>query len=80
VVWKDFPEGSCFVIEDLDNGTKTTLEKDGLYYFNATIGFKAPRFIIHISTPLPKTVAEASCNNSQDGSITINNTSTYTKY
>jgi hypothetical protein len=71
-----FSEGSCFVIEDLDNGTKTTLEKDGLYYFNATIGFKAPRFIIHISTPLPKTVAEASCNNSQDGSITINNPST----
>ncbi len=71
-----FAEGSCFVIEDLDNGNKTTLEKDAVYYFNATVGFKAPRFVIHVSTPLPKTVAEASCTNSQDGSITINNPST----
>ena len=70
-----FTEGSCLVIEDLDNGNKTTLEKDGLYYFNTTVGFKAPRFIIHISTPLPKTVIEASCNNNHDGSITINNPS-----
>jgi PKD repeat protein len=70
-----FTEGSCFVIEDLDNGNKTTLEKNGLYYFNAAVGFKAPRFIIHISSPLPKTVVEASCSNSQDGSITITNPS-----
>jgi hypothetical protein len=70
-----FSEGSCFVLEDLDNGNKTTLEKEAVYYFNATAGFKAPRFLIHISTPLPKTVAEASCSNSQDGSITINNPS-----
>jgi hypothetical protein len=70
-----FPEGSCFVIEDLNDGTKTTLTKDEVYYFNETVGFKAPRFVIHISTPLPKTVAEASCTNSQDGSITITNAS-----
>jgi hypothetical protein len=70
-----FPEGSCFVIEDLNNGNKTTLTKDEVYYFNETVGFKAPRFVIHISTPLPKTVAEASCSNSHDGSITITNAS-----
>lgn len=71
-----FDEGSCFVIEDLDNGNKTTLEKDGVYYFNATVGFKAPRFLIHINTPLPKAVNQASCNNSKDGNITITNPST----
>lgn len=71
-----FAEGSCFVIEDLDNGIKTTLEKNGLYYFSATAGFKAPRFVIHVSTPLPRSVAEASCSNSQDGSITVTNPST----
>jgi hypothetical protein len=70
-----FPQGSCFVIEDLENGNKTTLEKDGVYYFNATVGFKAPRFVIHISTPLPSVIAEASCSNSHDGSITLKNTS-----
>ena len=70
-----FPQGSCFVIEDLDNGNKTTLEKDGIYYFNASVGFKAPRFVIHISTPLPRTVVQASCSNSADGSITLTNTS-----
>jgi hypothetical protein len=70
-----FPEGSCFVIEDLDNGNKTTLEKDGIYYFNATIGFKAPRFVIHIGTPLPSSVAEASCSNSLDGAISLSNAS-----
>jgi len=71
-----FPEGSCFVIEDLDNGIKTTLENNGVYYFNATAGFKAPRFVIHVSTPLPRSIAEASCSNSKDGSITVTNPST----
>lgn len=70
-----FPEGSCFVVEDLDNGNKTTLDKDGVYYFNATVGFKAPRFVIHISTPLPRTINDASCSNSQDASITVVNQS-----
>ncbi|HRG58858.1 MAG TPA: PKD domain-containing protein, partial [Bacteroidia bacterium] len=70
-----FPEGTCFVIEDLNNGNKTTLLKDQVYYFNETIGFKNPRFLIHISTPLPKTISEASCNNSQDASITVTNSS-----
>jgi hypothetical protein len=70
-----FPEASCFVLEDLDNGTKTTLEKDAVYYFNATAGFKAPRFMIHVSTPLPRILAEASCSNTQDGRITLTNPS-----
>ena len=70
-----FPESSCFVLEDLDNGTKTAIEKDAVYYFTATVGFKAPRFLIHVSTPLPRTVAEASCSNTQDGSITLTNPS-----
>jgi len=70
-----FEAGSCFVIEDLDNGTKTVMEKDAVYYFTANVGFKAPRFLIHISTPLPSKTAAASCSNSQDGSITLTNPS-----
>jgi PKD repeat protein len=73
-----FEEGSCFVIEDLDNGNKTALEKDGVYYFNATAGFKAPRFVLHINTPLPTTIIEASCSNTQDGAITVCNLSNST--
>jgi hypothetical protein len=73
-----FADGSCFVLEDMDKAIKTSLQKDQVYYFNATAGFKAPRFIIHISTPLPNTITNAKCSNSSDGSITVSNASNTT--
>jgi hypothetical protein len=68
-----FDEATCIVLEDLDNGIKTIMTKDAVYYFTASAGFKAPRFLVHINTPLPNVVSQASCNNSQDGSITLSN-------
>ncbi len=69
----NFPQGTCIVIEDLDNGNKTNISTSLTYEFKAKVGFRSPRFMIHISTPLPKSVVSTSCSNNHDGSITVQN-------
>ncbi|MCC6253011.1 MAG: PKD domain-containing protein, partial [Bacteroidia bacterium] len=70
---ESFAEGSCFVLEDLDKGIKTVLEEGGSYYFNANIGYREPRFLLHINTPLPYESTNTNCSNANSGSITVTN-------
>jgi len=68
-----FPLGTCFVIEDLKNGNKSLLDKDGVYYFTEDAGFKSPRFLIHITTPVTYKSTDITCSNINDGSVTVEN-------
>jgi PKD repeat protein len=68
-----FPLGTCFVIEDLKNGNKSLLSKDGVYYFTEDAGFKSPRFLIHITTPVTYKSTDITCSNINDGSVMVEN-------
>jgi PKD repeat protein len=71
----EFAEGTCIVLEDIESGVKTDLVSKNDYTFKAKASDRnaKARFVIHISTPLKQTTAASYCNNSNDGSITLQN-------
>lgn len=72
---QSFPSNACFTLEDTENGNIVDLKTNEIYYFNLSTGSQAPRFILHIDVPMPISKTPASCNNTNDGSITIKNKS-----
>jgi PKD repeat protein len=72
---ESFSSNACFTLEDTENGNIVNLKTNEIYYFNLTTGNQAPRFILHVSVPMPTTNTPASCSSTNDGSITIQNQS-----
>lgn len=70
-----FSPNACFTLEDTENGNIINLKTNEIYYFNLEAGYQSPRFILHIDLPLPTASVAASCNNTNDGSITLQNQS-----
>ncbi len=62
---------SCVMIEDLVTGTSTILTEGTLIPFTAeqAQGEVAPRFLIHVSAPVQRTVTDATCFGANDGMI-----------
>lgn len=74
--WKGlntFATAACIKLEDLENGNIIDLKNSSNYYFNLAAGAPSTRFMLHIDVALPSTAANATCNNTDDGSITIVN-------
>lgn len=70
-----FAPNACFTLEDTENGNVVNLKTNQIYYFNLQAGYQAPRFILHVDVPLPVECVPATCSNTNDGSITIQNQS-----
>lgn len=76
--WKglnSFAPNACITLEDTENGNVINLKENPNYYLNLTAGEQSPRFMLHINVPLPSTNTPATCNNTNDGSITLQNQS-----
>ena len=72
---KSFGPDACFTLEDNLNGNIINLKTNEKYFFNLDAGNNAIRFILHIDIPLPVNTTAATCSNTSDGSITIQNPS-----
>ncbi len=72
---ENFAPNACFTLEDTENGNIVNLKTNTIYFFNLVTGSQGPRFILHIDVPMPIVNTPASCNNTNDGSITIKNQS-----
>jgi hypothetical protein len=70
---ESFSSNACFKLEDTENGSILDLKTNVTYNFNLTTGDQNPRFILHIDVPMPTSNTPASCNNTNDGSISIKN-------
>ncbi|HRG57722.1 MAG TPA: PKD domain-containing protein [Bacteroidia bacterium] len=70
-----FAPNACITIEDTENGNIINLKENPNYYFNLNEGVQSPRFVLHINVPLPVSNTLATCNNTNDGSITLQNQS-----
>ncbi len=82
ISWKGlnkFEAGTCLVLEDLKTGEQTIMTEGSVYYFTATVGFKDPRFVIHITSPLKRYISNASCSNNNDGAILLINPDNQTR-
>ena len=76
--WKglnSFAPNACITLEDTENGNVINLKENPNYYLNLTAGEQSPRFMLHINVPLPSTNTPATCNNTNDGSIPLQNQS-----
>lgn len=72
---QSFDSNACFTLEDTENGNIIDLKTNSIYFFNMSPGNQSPRFMLHIDVPMPVLNTPASCNNTNDGSITIQNQS-----
>ncbi len=72
---QSFAPNACFTLEDIENGNVINLKTNVIYFFNLNVGANEPRFILHIDLPMPIVNTPASCNNTNDGSITVQNQS-----
>jgi PKD repeat protein len=72
---QSFASNACFTLEDLANGNIINLKTNEVYFFNLNSDNTNPRFMLHIDVPMPTESTLASCNNTNDGSITIQNQS-----
>ncbi len=63
---------SCVRLEDLEAGTIFPLIEDAEYeFFMAADPDQAPRFVLHLSTPVQRVIDHVSCHGGNDGSIGI---------
>lgn len=70
-----FATNACFTLEDTETGNVINLKTNQNYYFNLNAENNSARFILHMDVPMPTAYTPATCNNSSDGSITIQNQS-----
>lgn len=67
---------SCVILEDLETGVMTDLRVDAYYPFYIEDTTVAPRFVLHISAPIMRSVVDVSCHGANDGSATVQGNST----
>lgn len=62
----ELPESACIILEDLATGVFTNLRTSS-YTFNIPSSTQAPRFVIHIGSPIEKAASNPTCSSSNDG-------------
>src|SRR5690606_2453739 len=63
---------SCVRLEDLETGTIIPLTEGAEYqFFMAADPDQAPRFVLHLSTPIQRVIDHVTCHGGNDGAIEI---------
>ncbi len=70
------PMSSCVILEDLANGNMTDFRSNVSYSFTISDTTKAPRFLLHIYTPISKKAIHAKCSGDGNGMAIAKGTGT----
>lgn len=66
-----FPSNQCLLFEDSYAHSKTAITNSASYTFTISDTTIAPRFLIHIASPLKVVATDVNCGNTADGTISM---------